>query len=282
VPERAWEASRLSLSSEYRRHLRELFKGLLALTRETHIKQLEMAMVGCALRQGRNRICIEPGLSIEPLATYYLRRALSYVFVQDVLEQCFGPTWQDLKLVNEEGGDGAKLGHALTEMENIFFGAHLAVCGELGMAPETSAFSSRQPQQDLSGFAAWKAAVDTDGDLSHDTRMMVPVFFDIERGKTKAWVLLGWSERPITIGFHQRPKVISVERKGIKAVLGRTVFKALRPEVEFETQYVRAAFPVTAEIYVDHILDRNEFRRLCDHNGTRSAILQALNLPKAQ
>ena len=40
------EAQRLKLDESYRKELVGLFKALLALTRETHIKQLEVPMVG--------------------------------------------------------------------------------------------------------------------------------------------------------------------------------------------------------------------------------------------
>ena len=40
LPEKTPEASHLICGEEYRKHLEELFKGTLALTRETHVKQL--------------------------------------------------------------------------------------------------------------------------------------------------------------------------------------------------------------------------------------------------
>jgi hypothetical protein len=48
IPEKMPEAPRLDLDASYRRQLLELFKGILALTRETHIKQLEIPAVGAA------------------------------------------------------------------------------------------------------------------------------------------------------------------------------------------------------------------------------------------
>jgi hypothetical protein len=49
--------------------------------------------------------------------------------------------------------------------------------------------------------------------------------------------------------------------------------------VEFAPEYHRVAFPVTAEIYVKQLLDRDAFRHLCDRLRTRSAILKALADP---
>jgi hypothetical protein len=37
-------------------------------------------------------------------------------------------------------------------------------------------------------------------------------------------------------------------------------------------------YPVTADLYVDRLLDRDEFRKLCDGCGTRSEILRRLDV----
>ena len=43
VPDRTPEAARLELGKRYRKHLEDLFRGALALARETHVKQLAVA-----------------------------------------------------------------------------------------------------------------------------------------------------------------------------------------------------------------------------------------------
>jgi hypothetical protein len=52
------------------------------------------------------------------------------------------------------------------------------------------------------------------------------------------------------------------------------------PEIDFVAANHDVAVPVTAEIYVSRLLDREAFRRLCDERKTRSAILNALTAPK--
>ena len=54
IPERMPEGDRLYLDEEYRKLLIELFKGLLTLTRETHVKQLEMPRL--AQQSQRNEV----------------------------------------------------------------------------------------------------------------------------------------------------------------------------------------------------------------------------------
>src|SRR5262249_17198798 len=77
VPERTPEATHLQATESYRKQLVELFKGILALTRETHIKQLVVPMAGAAAPglPKRPEIHIRPDLTVEPLATFYRRRA---------------------------------------------------------------------------------------------------------------------------------------------------------------------------------------------------------------
>jgi hypothetical protein len=55
--------------------------------------------------------------------------------------------------------------------------------------------------------------------------------------------------------------------------------KPVKPDevqVEFQFNVQSLAYPVTAEIYVERILDRDEFRRHCDRFKTRSEILKNL------
>lgn len=92
IPEKMPEAQKLKLDPEYRKQLLELLKGVLALTRETHIKQLEIPAAGASLRR-EPALIIEPQLSAEPTFSYYLRRAVSYRFVENVLEQSFGASY---------------------------------------------------------------------------------------------------------------------------------------------------------------------------------------------
>src|SRR5207253_6708622 len=87
LPDTTPEAKHLEFGEEYRGLLVELFKGVLALTRETHIKQLENPPEASAAPPPKEKIklFIAPEVSVEPLATAYLRRAIAYQFVRQVL-----------------------------------------------------------------------------------------------------------------------------------------------------------------------------------------------------
>ena len=50
----------------------------------------------------------------------------------------------------------------------------------------------------------------------------------------------------------------------------------LKSDLEVESAEFTVAYPVMAEVYVDRILDRTEFRALCDRYQTAEAILEHL------
>ena len=97
---------------------------------------------------------------------------------------------------------------------------------------------------------------------------MVPVFFDLERGRHKVWVFLGWAHRPIDISFASKPHV------AVFGLNGEPCPDDLKIRWLSLSQHL--PYPVTAELYVDRLLDRDEFRKVCDGCGTRSEILKRL------
>jgi hypothetical protein len=274
VPESTPEAPRLRLNESYRKQLLELFKGILALTRETHIKQLEIPAAGSAAFSNEPKkviIEIRPDLSAEPLVTYYNRRAQSYHFVRTVLEQAFGEAaLANLHRLTAEGAEKASLADELGQLQALFFGASVVVARQLGMSPlkEQAIGSANDSDADAGTFQSWARNTQSDPDLGRDVRMMVPLFYDLGRRKTKVWVFLGWAAKPVTISYAQPPRAEVFQ--GDRKVEGKS------PEIRFVSNHERLAYPVTAEVYVTKILDRDEFRKLCDRFKTQSEIIKNL------
>lgn len=275
IPERVPEGKCLKLDQEYRKLLLELFKGLLTLTRETHVRQLEIPVCGAAAR-GREKkviIYIYPALSAEPLATHYLRRAVGYRYIHSLLEETFGAQeLQSLHRITEDGPVVTSLANELSDIESLFFGAHVTVSRELGLAANTALGSDSSASDAANRFASWVRNLNSDQDLSKDLRAMVPVFYDVERRKTKVWAFLGWADRPITISFAQPPKATVRDLNGLPI--------NHPPEIRWGLLFEQLQYPVTAELYVDRVLGRNEFRELCDSCVTRSEILRSLDPQK--
>lgn len=259
APDRAPEASRLKLGPEYRKHLLELFRGFLALARETHVAQ------GCYGGGGGGRsvppVIVTPDLTVEPLPEVYARRAAGYRFLAGVLDQnaAFGEAWRRAPRLGEAGPTGPGLGAELESLASLLEGAAAAARRDLGMpAPG-----------DPSAFDAWAAGRQSDPDLGGDVRMMVPVFFDQQRRRTKVWAVLGWRGQWARVRYEHDPSVIAVARADNRPA-------SQVPNVLFGGQTCRLAAPVTAEVYASRLLNRDEFRRLCDRHRTPGAILAAL------
>jgi len=290
IPEKMPESVKLKFDDEYRRQLEELFKGILALTRETHIKQLEIPSVGLGFPGGPSKptLNIFPELSAEPLYSHFLRRATTYGFIRSVLEKHFGR--EGLRSMNRQTSDGPVekcLDDELDEMAVLFYGASVVVARELGLSGRTRSEtlplkicklfmehgeflylgSGRGDEEDADAFIEW-SKTRNDRDLAADVRMMVPLFYDVQRRMTKVWVFMGWSQRPMSVSFFRKPKVRVLDKKGLD-ITGDV-------NVELGRRTYSLAYPVTGELYVNKILDRREFRKHCDNHRSPEMILKHL------
>lgn len=268
IPERMPEAKKLDFSDAYKRELIALFKASLALTRETHIKQLEVPLAGAALE--KPTVDIYPGITVEPVATCYLRRAQSYLFVRELLESTFGEAaLKRAHRLTASGTVSKNLHEELLEMEALFSGAYFVVAEEIGMESESHEGRSRELREADKKFARnWIRTCADDPDVGIDNRMMVPVFYDIERKEIKVWVVLGYADKPLTISFKEKPTVTKItDAKGNR----------VDADLKFKSASRSLIYPVSSEIYVKKLLNRSEFRDLCDKYKTQPEIIKALS-----
>jgi hypothetical protein len=248
--DRTPEAARVQAGDGYRDQLGELFKAVISLTRETHAKQLECAYIGSAMgrRLPEIEVWIRPELTLEPLRTYYQRRAESYEFVRRSLAA--SGLLASMRLQTPAGSRSCPMDEKIAAMISLFSDAATIAGEELGMYSA----SDRQTRS----FRAWAAQPDS-GD---DVRMMVPAFYDRGRRQMKVWMVLGWSTRHLIADFAKLPSC---------EVLAGNV------KLRFGTTRRTIAYPVFAEGYVSQVMDRDEFRSHCDRYQTRAAILEHLN-----
>ena len=288
---------KLQYTDSYRKQLKNLFKSMLALTRETHIKQLRIppvtrarGMLDIWSRFRRIPVYIGPQLSVEPVPVYYLRRAVAYRFIRNLLLKHLGSdALGSLHRLTPEGPVEASLASELEQIGALFFGAFLTASAEAGISKDERdreihlqavQYGRLNPEEshslgmgggedsDHDYFLNW-AKERQDPDLSRDARMMVPIFYDIEKRKTKVWVFLGWSWFALTVNFAIPPKV------RIFDLLGCDVTRKHR--VEYVATRYSIPYPVMAEIYVERVLDRDEFRRVCDRYQCASEILKNID-----
>jgi hypothetical protein len=269
-PEAMPEAPRLIFSDAYRKQLETLFRALLTLTRESHIKQLEIPSPGA---MAPPQIVVWPELAAEPLPTHYLRRAEAYAYVHKVLEEAFGPeALAGLHRETAQGPVAASLADELAAMQGLCLGASVHTSRQLGLSAsdvDPALGSGRGLDADVAAFTAWQTHLADDPDLAGDSRVMVPVYFDRTRQLTRVWVVLGWASRPLRIDYATPPTVLDITQNG-KPIDPKSV------TILFDEAYHPVAYPVTAEVSVSKLLNRDEFRALCDRYRTPSAILKAL------
>jgi hypothetical protein len=143
-------------------------------------------------------------------------------------------------------------------------------CRELGLAEDTASAAAGGPDESAREFLRWIASIKSDGDVARDARMMVPVFYDLQRRKTKVWVMLGWTSSGAYYSYAQQPTATVIGPDG-KPAAGEEA-----PELIFHGSSRVLASPVFAEVYVSRLLDRDEFRQHCDAYATQAAILSNL------
>jgi hypothetical protein len=277
LPEKMPEASHLGVGEEYRKHLEELFKGTLALTRETHVKQLDFPPPAAAAEpppivEKKPELFIAPDLVIEPLPQMYLRRAQSYLFVREVLAAAFGE--EALAEIHRQTPDGpvkATLGEELQQMATIFYGAHVAASRQLGKDEEpVPAGIGANGENAAIELLAWHQKSASDPDLGWDARMMVPVFLDPENQRIKVWCMLGWQTQEAYVSFAKHPTITATSEAGDAVDVAKTF------DVHYWGQGLSLASPIFAEVWVTKLLNRDEFRRHCDAYVTPGAIVANL------
>ena len=154
-------------------------------------------------------------------------------------------------------------------MIRLFDGAAVTARARLGFVGGGSEGLLPDPGESASHFAEWARTRSSDPDLSGDLRAMVPVFFDKGRGQWKVWAFLGWTNRPIEISFDRPPRVTAIDEAG------RPLPE--QPRVIFTRREWRTPYAVSSELYVDRLLDRDEFRRVCDSGRTAEGITSRLS-----
>ena len=261
VPDRTPEAERLRLAEDYREDLKDLFRSLLASARESHVKQIELAMAGsCPL-------VISPHLTFEPLAEHYRRRAVSYRFVRERLVNLLG---EDLLLsrnrLTPRGETGGPLLDEMITMEKLYTGAWAVVLDELGMTPDDRTVEARSLTAARAAARSWASSHRSDSDLAEDVRMMVPLFRDIERDEFHVLAIVGIEQRNLQVSFVERPKVMVRDRRG----------RSAEPDIQWSDARYPLARPVTLTCRTKRLLDRDQFRAVCDRAGAVAEIRASL------
>lgn len=274
IPEQTAEARHLAYGHDYRHALEELFKGALALARETHVRDLAVEQEEDEMEDEDLVFRLAPRLSVEPLCTHYLRRAAGYRFLHDRLVGLLGrEVLAGLARQTPEGPVSVPLGEELLQMAALFMGAFSSASREIGADSDVPRLDEERLRRFGSGApvaqdeAAFRSFAKGEGDLDRDARMMVPLLRRTT-GWIRVWVFLGWRERVLEATFAELPRVRVLDSAG------RDVTR--RVEIERLPALFPVAVPEVAELDVPQLLDREKFRALCDEHRRPWPILRAL------
>ena len=260
-PDHCPGATRLELADEYRQDLRELFRALQGMTRESHVKQLEsLAAGGCPLT-------VAPALSIEPLAEHYRRRADSYRFVRERLTELLGEgVLSSRKRPTPLGETAGSLLDEIVTMEQLFTGAWAIVRDELGFSQHETGRDERRWLSASKALArSWIVSHRNDPDLAQDARMMVPLFNDLDRHEFHVLAVLGYEQKTLKASFAHCPNVT------VRNGLGQVV----NVQPHWNDRNYPLARPVAINCLTKQLLDRDSFRAVCDREKTAGAIRRA-------
>jgi hypothetical protein len=240
----------LTVGPKYRHELERLFAAFFGLARETHAKQLESPAAGGM------PIVVRPTVTVEPLPELYRRNADAYAFVRRELLEFFG----EAVVYGHLGApEDASVGQGLDEMEALLRGAWATASAELGLpVPDTAA--------ERAVFRTFQRMSSQDPDLTANLRMMVPLYYDLGRQKHRVLAVLGLETKRLTVSFVDRPKAWAIDSNGARVDRHLVFWPTVRT-------FVR---PVAMEIDVPALLDRENFRALCDREKTEEAICDAL------
>jgi hypothetical protein len=272
LPSKGQEEGKLLLTAAYKKRLVEAFKALITKRRETHARQLGMA---CGLSDERvlGDGEIRPRLRIEPCATYYLRTARAYAFVENFLAAAAGrERLAGLHGLKEGGQRGPNLADELAAVRLRFYGFYLIACEDIGMRPQLLPDEPVDRPAAMKAAMAWLDNLENDPDLACDTRVSIPIFVNLDPlpRKTRLWATLGVRLARLEASYARPPKVRPGKAGG--------PWKDVDSYQLGNSQYV-IAVDEFAEIELDgyRAMTRAEFRAACDRHKTKDAIVSALS-----
>ena len=114
-----------------------------------------------------------------------------------------------------EGGERSQnLLEELRWMRELFYGLHLLSAEDVGMAP------ALRPDEPVDRAACrakareWLASYRDDADLKVDTRVSVPIYFDVARQRTRLWTTIGVRLAKFNVSYARPPGSARTTEKG--------------------------------------------------------------------
>lgn len=271
LPTEGEESVKLVLSGRYKQRMLEAFAAMITKHRETHVRQL--AVAGATASAPPPELdSISPMLRLEPNATYYLRTARAYTFLQVFLHATLGEeTLSKLHGLTEQGTRELNLNAELQQQRELFYGFYLLSMEDIGLPTSLSVDELPEPAVARQRALSWIADFASDPDLAVDTRVVVPVAVNLMRGTTSLWATTGVRLAKLDAAF------ASGFSPSIRVPESGADWQEVEPQI---------VEPITYLIPVDEFMaveipsvgcpTREEFRRICDKGVTSDGIAELL------
>jgi hypothetical protein len=269
LPEKGEEHNKLLLTRAYKKRMLEAFQALITKRRETHVRQLGPA---AAMSQVPPMFTgkVHPRLRVEPNLSYYLRTARAYAFLDHFLEAALGPdVLQQLHGLKKDGERPKSLAAELHELRDLFYGLYLVSAEDIGWKPSFAMGENVDEPRCYQLAVDWLPKVEQDEDLAADTRVVVPVYVDAQRGVVRLWATLGVRLTKLEAEYVRPPQ--------LKPAKGEGEWQEVEQHRLASSDYL-IAVDEFAEVETKglHVPTREEWRAVCDREKTREAILKAL------
>ncbi|CAG0928394.1 hypothetical protein PLCT1_00722 [Planctomycetaceae bacterium] len=300
LPERGPESSKLLLSKKYKVRMLEAFKAMITKRRETHVRGIGVAGNTAASEEPPDGE-VSPRLRVEPNPTFYLRTARAYAFLYNFLEAEAPIAIKRGYGLREDRVNKGYLAGELYLIRTLFYGLYMVSCEDIGLKEEllegeveNRDYCLRRATNWLENWLESKGAkgsnielpsrddVDIlipDYDLRYDTRVAVPVFFDITPGaqKTRCWGTLGVRPVKLRAWYASAPKWRPITDDG-KSQAAPNVWEEV-PSYRLSDAHYIILTDEFGEFTLkgSRVLNRAEFRDFCDRGKNKADILAALN-----
>lgn len=257
------EDERIQIGEYYQDSLEQLFKGSMSLSRETHIKQLEVPRLSGSGQFTVPEIAVAPRLRLEPFPEYYQRMASNYAWLSKMLCKLWGEPFLPEKVAKRDGQHTSIL-DALDEMRSLFLGAYYLCLEDLGHSlPEQCdgemKLSMIYARQFLKNWTK-------DPEILTDSRMMVPLYYDLTRQRTRVSVVCGYVNRDVTVNFARTPEVRVMDAKGQDTDV----------PVTWQKSSYKTVYPIQFECDVVELLERESLQAIADQHPSPSELRVAL------
>ena len=276
LPNQGEESCKLILSARYKQRMLDAFAALITKRRETHIRQLSSAGETAAAPpddwKPPNRLA--PRLRLEPNATYYLRTARAYSFLQSFLNEAVGADFlREIKGLREGGTRETNLADELEGQKTLFYGFYLLCMEDVGLSPALIDGEVESSGQARKRALAWLKKFKDDPDLGVDTRVVVPVAVNPLRGTTQLWGTAGVRLVRLEVKFAQQ------FIPSIRAAGSDDAWQKFEGQIETTNYFIPVEEFIAVEVSRLDCPTRAEFRKLCDQAETKEELIRLLQNP---